>query len=442
MNMHDALQPHGAHRTADAGPPLAPGSVVDGCEITRVLATTSVGTLYAARDLHGGRALALKEYLPPALSRRSSAGEVELLDAANELAFQRGLQSFINEALDLSRVSHPNLLKVDRVWEAGGTAFRAMPWLEGNTLQVARSQGEPATQALLQVLLDGLLAALAALHDAGLAHGHIEPANIVVRDDGQPVLLDFGAVQAALASDMDQPYADAYADPARLHALFMGDLKAVAAVLHFAISGDWQAPQAGRRYEPLADVLLRLQDSTSALGYQPDFLNAIDAALALAPDHPTASISEFQALFVPPAEREAHAAMRRAAKSRNPAARTLPAPPPATDSRNASENVLALLANFGRGPAHAAEDVEPFVNPPVPTLTEEAEPAMPPLREPLFDLIDAGEAPPEHGVTYGRGGFTPMPRIRRNPWRQRAKALGLAAFVLACLGALGWQLMS
>ena len=106
---------------------------------------------------------------------------------------------------------------------------------------------------------------------------------------------------------------------------------------------------------------------------------------------------------------------------------------------------FALLANFERGPATAAEDVEPFQVPEVPTLTEEAEPALPPLRivNPFDDLEGRDSLPMlsvDEPADYEPLPYTPMPTIRRrNPWRQRVMVIGGTAAVLsAALGALAW----
>jgi hypothetical protein len=253
--------------------------------------------------------------------------------------------------------------------------------------------------------------------------------------------MDFEAVHQAALSDKARPHLDAYADPATLKQTAASDLHAVAAVLHFAISNQWSAPEAGeiRRYEPLADVLTRLKDSASALGYTPEFLGAIDAMLALPPNERPRSVKKFRAFFdLKQGLVTSMAHVKAAASPQRPMLERAQHDYPL----NASESVLALLANFGRGPVSAPEDVEPFENPPVPTLTEEAEPALPPMRTSLFDAMDAGEELPLDGVGYGRRGYRPMPATPLNPWQRYTPALAFGVLLLICVGALGWVFLA
>jgi serine/threonine protein kinase len=447
------------------GQTLPPGERLGGFEILQVIGLTSFGVLYLGRHLEDGSTAAIKEYMPSSLAMRGPEGRVEVIDPVNEPAYERGLQAFLTEALTLSQFEHPNLLRVQVVWEDNGTAYRSMPYLGGSTLAAWRaSLSEPASQAQLQTLLDGLLAALLALNQAGLAHGQIEPLNIFLEGTGTPVLMDFDAVHQAIRSDPTQPYVDAYADPRRMQDLSTDDLRAVAAVLHFAISGDWCAAGAaqGVVHPPLSDVLLRFKDSASALQYQPDFLAAIDTALALPASEQPGTITEFRALFEPkpvvspvasPADEVDSGPTPLAPEgtlakpARRPKREPIPTPPPAYPL-NSSESVLALLANFERGPAPAAEDVEPFQAPQVPTLTEEAEPALPPLRvvNPFDDLEDRDSLPvlsADDPSDFEPLPYTAMPRIRqRGPmWQRLVVIVGIALATVAVIGALGWQLI-
>lgn len=444
-----------------AGQALAPGDALEDFEVVQVLGLTSFGVLYLARNTTDGSTVAIKEYMPSSLAARGAGGLIELTHPGHAEAYRRGLQAFIGEALSLSQFDHPNLLRVTSIWEANGTAYRSMPYLAGTTLLAHRARtAQPATQAELHTLLEGLLGALLTLYHAGLAHGQLEPVNIYLLEDGQPVLMDFDAVHQAVLSDLRRPHVDAYADPAKTQALVTADLHALAALLHFAVSNDWTPARPGqpKRYMPLADVLLRFKDSASVLGYQPEFLGAIDHALSLPAAQRPGTVTEFRALFEPKATAAVAtpSASATAATAATPAATAAPAessrrverasrrePVPSAPPAHAlssSESVLALLANFDRGPARAAEHVEPFESPDVPLLTEEAEPALPPMRSSLFDDIEAGDSLPQDGVGYVPVGYTPMPRIPRSPWRRHALVLGIAAVVLGGVGLMGWQL--
>src|SRR6185436_1925360 len=66
-----------------------------------------------------------------------------------------------------------------------------MEFIEGTTLERLLAAGSMTTLQALD-LLDGVLAGLEAMHAAGLGHLDVKPANVVVRQSGAPVLVDFG----------------------------------------------------------------------------------------------------------------------------------------------------------------------------------------------------------------------------------------------------------
>ncbi len=458
MNLSEPILPPSSHLPVGSGVALAPGALLEHFEVSEVLAQTDASVLYLAHhdvDRHG---VVVKEYFPAALAARREDGRVHPLDSAMEHAYHRGLESFIAEALALSQFDHPHLLHVSRVWEANGTAYRTMPLLEGDTLRAVRQAADvPFTQKQLTGLRDGLLGALEVLHDAGLAHGRVKPTNIHIGADGRAVLMDFSAVGDALSSNLAQPHADAFSDADHTQELISADLQAVAAVLHFALSGHWKLPGGiGKAdgHEPLAETLARLRGYGAADGYDPDFLAAVDHTLSLPPARRLRSVAELRSLFHPrPAEAPATAAAETpgdaspAAAAQTPtvikpAKRPKPPPPEREYALNPTESVLNLLAGFEQTRRHEPDDIELFESPVVPTLTEEAEPALPPMRTSLFDAMDAGVDLPPDTIAHRHLAYRPMPRIPTHRWRRYAPALAFGALVVAGVGALGWLLLS
>ena len=109
-----------------------------------------------------------------------------------------GLDRFLSEAQTLARFRHPNIVRVLSVFEANNTAYMVMEYEQGKSLEDAlkfrRIEGEEQLLGLLFPLLDGL----ELVHAAGFIHRDIKPDNIYMREDGVPVLLDFGSARQAL----------------------------------------------------------------------------------------------------------------------------------------------------------------------------------------------------------------------------------------------------
>jgi serine/threonine protein kinase len=193
---------------ASALPPsqsLPAGTQLEEFVIERVLGSGGFGITYLARDKRLGRKVVIKENLPAQFCWRDTHSltvrprHTEGEDADN---YQYSLDSFEREASTLASLDHPGIVKVLRSFEAHGTAYFVMPFVEGTALdEVIRqrtSQGNPFTAAEIQDMLAKVLDALGYLHERGIYHRDIKPGNILMTKAG-PVLIDFGAARQRLS---------------------------------------------------------------------------------------------------------------------------------------------------------------------------------------------------------------------------------------------------
>src|SRR5262245_29914465 len=149
-------------------------------------------------------------------------------------------------------------------------------------------------------LAEGLLSGLGAVHAQGFLHRDIKPSNIIIRRDGVPILIDFGAARQAIGGrtrTLTGVLTPQYA-PIEQYALDgkqgpWSDIYSAAAGLHLAVAGD-PPPEAASRvhgdpYRPLA--------KTQADRFDQPFQGAIDKALAFAPDQRPQTVQEWRAVF-------------------------------------------------------------------------------------------------------------------------------------------------
>ena len=265
------------------------GTRVAEFEVRRVLGSGGFGIVYLAWDHALEREVALKEYMPGTLAGRGAGLQVSVRSKATAETFALGLRSFINEARLLARFDHPSLVKVYRFWEDNGTAYMVMPHYVGRTLrQVRQGMVVPPGEAACRSVLDGVLSALETLHREGVYHRDIAPDNILLGDDGVPVLLDFGAARRvlsdrtqALTSIMKPHYAplEQYADASAMRQGPWTDLYALGGTLVYLLTGK----------EPVAAASRALHDDQPRMAElhprdcSPGFLAAVDWMLALKP---------------------------------------------------------------------------------------------------------------------------------------------------------------
>ena len=161
---------------------LKPADLLQGrYRVELPLGQGGMGAIYRAVDTRLNVLVAIKEMFPQ-----------PDLDAAL-LAELR--QQFQQEALVLARLQHPNLVRVTDFFEEGGNAYLVMDFMSGHSLaQYIESWGAiPEAQVLAWAA--ELLDALAYCHSRGIIHRDVKPQNVIIRPEGQAVLVDFGLVK-------------------------------------------------------------------------------------------------------------------------------------------------------------------------------------------------------------------------------------------------------
>jgi serine/threonine protein kinase len=272
-------------------------------ELIGTIGVGGFGIVYLAQDHSLERRVALKEYMPSSLAERTGGTEVRVKSEQFDETFTIGKRSFINEAKLLAQFDHPSLVKVYRFWESNGTAYMVMPFYEGITLrQKLREMPGSPDERWLKELLAPLMDALEVIHREQCYHRDIAPDNILLLQDGTPLLLDFGAARRvigdatqALTVILKPGYApiEQYAEVPGLKQGAYTDVYALAAVLHTAITGKPPPAAVGRMMndtmEPLAKV--------AAGRYSDSFLRGIDRSLVVKPEARPQNIAEMRALL-------------------------------------------------------------------------------------------------------------------------------------------------
>ena len=258
--------------------------------IDGILGQGGFAIVYRATHTQRGYRVAVKELFPHDVVRRLPDLTVAPVDAENERIFDVIRQDFDREAALLFRFPHPYLPRIHAVLGAHDTLYLVMDFETGQPLDVwildipVRMRAERTMD-----ILGAVCEPLERLHRNGVFHNDIKPDNILVRDDGTPVLLDFGLAGysdgARALGRQDLHFASDGYSPVELYTSGATgpwtDVYSLAATAYRLLGGRVAVPAKHRArsiYQGGPDPLARLSYSPRN-ARQKQFLEAIAAGL-------------------------------------------------------------------------------------------------------------------------------------------------------------------
>lgn len=177
--------------------PLRAGDELGKYVIKWVLGQGGFAVTYLAWDKEEQCEVVIKENLPSIFAIRDSGScTVNPRSVGVTAEYTRTLEGFLREAKLLAALNHRNIVQVKSAFEALGTAYYVMPWVGGRSLEYCLATEGSMPAARLQRILVSMLDALSYLHHRKLLHMDIKPGNILLVQEDQPVLIDFGAACA------------------------------------------------------------------------------------------------------------------------------------------------------------------------------------------------------------------------------------------------------
>ncbi len=160
------------------------GKIVSHYKILEKLGEGGMGVVYKAEDTKLGRPVALK-FLPQELTRDTEAKA-----------------RFVKEARAASALDHSNICTVYEIDETGdGRSFIAMAYYSGETVKANIEQGPIDIEAAARIAID-ISKGLSKAHAKGIVHRDIKPANILVTEDGEAKIVDFGLAKLATGTKL------------------------------------------------------------------------------------------------------------------------------------------------------------------------------------------------------------------------------------------------
>jgi serine/threonine protein kinase len=291
-----------------ANQPLARGYQLQNYTIAKLLASGGFSIVYLAHD-ENDYPVAIKEYLPNSLAlRREGDVVVQATSEGNLMLFKHGLKCFFEEGKTLARIRHPNVVKVLNFFRANDTVYMVMEYERGRTLQKEiqlKHDREGVSEDLIRHVFYQVLHGLREVHLHKLLHLDIKPANIYIRKNMTPVLLDFGSARQALSVEPNRlapMYTPGFAAPEQYEkeAKLLGpwtDIYGIGASMYACIAGLPPQPADQRKEdEKLVSLHERFGDR-----YSPELLDLIHQCLNLDPVQRLQSVPQLQKLLLEPA---------------------------------------------------------------------------------------------------------------------------------------------
>lgn len=244
-------------------------------KVVKVLGSGGFGVTYLAKgkikvdNVWVEGFFAIKELFPSDFSHRADCRI--LPNQGHEEKFRKAKSDFLLEASRLQSIGtlHDNIVKVNEVFEANGTAYYVMQYVNGHTLYDYVNQYGGLQFDYAFKLIAPIMQAVEFLHQSRINHFDIKPDNVMLQmadDEIQPVLIDFGLsthfrndgkkTTARAFGGVSEGYAplEQYADIN--HFSPPTDVYALAATIVFMLTGTQPTPAPTLRIPQLRELLL------------------------------------------------------------------------------------------------------------------------------------------------------------------------------------------
>jgi serine/threonine protein kinase len=276
---------------------LPKGYALHEYKIEQTLGIGGFGLTYLATDSNLHLKVAIKEYLPGDLAQRGEDQSVRPKGESALESFKWGLSRFLDESRTLASFRHPNIVRVLRFFEANHTAYMVMEFVSGQPLGEWVRSRRPLDQSAVLAIAGPLLDGLDLIHRTGFLHRDIKPSNIFMREDGSPVLLDFGSARAASsASELTAIVTPGYAPIEQYHSQGQqgpwSDLYAFGGVLYWMVTGKRPVEAVARVRQDMLPPATQVADRAR---YTTDLLTSIDWALTPYEERRPQSVGDFRA---------------------------------------------------------------------------------------------------------------------------------------------------
>lgn len=246
--------------------------------IKNVLGVGGFGITYRAYDIYNKDSCAVKELFINDTVVRATDGKTVVPHENRIGLFKHGVKRFIEEAEILNRLNGtPNVVRITDYFQQNNTAYFVMEYIDGTTLSrmIAENEGKIEFDKASDIIYKVGRTLEFINSRYGIFHRDMSPENIMVRQDGDPVIIDFGNAKSYVRSageSMSVVLKPGFAPPEQYTGKNQGpwtDVYSLAGTFYYMVSGTKVPPAterlAGAVYEPLSTLVSECSDEISEI---------------------------------------------------------------------------------------------------------------------------------------------------------------------------------
>lgn len=276
---------------------LAIGTVLsDRYEIVRVIGIGGFGITYEARHINLGYTCAIKEFFISGKCVRANDGASVIFQDLQPEMFDKYRTRFMEEAQTLAKLDNRHVVRVRDVFQACGTAYIVMDFIQGETLsQRIQNNGALSFEEAVNIIAQ-LSEAVEYIHEHHILHRDIKPDNVMITNDNNVVLIDFGSARSFVNDEVQNHTAiltmgyapiEQYTSTSKKGNYT--DIYSLGGVLYFALTGQKPVEATERVLE---DTLVAPQQLNPSIPAEAG--NTIMKALNMKPEERYQTVAEFR----------------------------------------------------------------------------------------------------------------------------------------------------
>ena len=266
------------------------------------------GITYLAYDNKLNSKVAIKEYFPRSYANRDSQMTIVPTNTKEDKDdFQWGYNAFKKEAQTIANLpKHPNVVDVKNLFEENGTAYFIMSYAKGIDLEAYLQENHPLSQKEIEEIIFPFLDGVKHIHKYNILHRDIKLANVLITNDKQPILIDFGTARNELmqrSKKLTAVYTEGYASLEQHTQSKEGpytDIYAIGMMMYALINGITDTkllPSSVKRFEALHSKNVSLLTFPDDKRFSKGFINAIKKALEINKEDRPQTVQELIDLF-------------------------------------------------------------------------------------------------------------------------------------------------